>query len=127
MEPQAPEEYVSPVPSYAHLDHEGYENEYEDYYIDAYFGSDGTDHGHYRYDNWDDIELEQHNHWQKNPYAKELLYQPAAEEYWVPIVTESPAHAYIEPEHPHDADAYSDELTDLQVTPLDLDYWLNRP
>ena len=127
MESKPPGEYVSPVPSYAHSSHDGLENEYEDFYIDAYFGSDGSDHGHYRYDNWADPELVQHNHSQLNPYAKEHAYQPDAGAYWVPIVVESPAQAYVEPEHPHDAEAYSDDLTDLQITPLDLDYWLNRP
>ena len=55
-----PPKYESPVPNYDHVYPEGYTNEYDDYYIDAYFGSDGSDHSHYRYDNWQDIDFHSH-------------------------------------------------------------------
>ena len=123
LEHQPPAEYVSPVPTYAHKDHQGFENEWEDYHIDDYFGSDGSDHSHYRYDNWDDPELHAHNHSQLNPYAKEWAYQPSAEEYWVPVVLDNPPVAYVEHDHP-ELTHFDDELDDLSITPMDLEYWL---
>ena len=81
-----PPKYESPVPTYDHFYPEGYTNEYDDYYIDAYFGSDGSDHSHYRYDNWDEIDLN-HGHFDPDPYAKVRPFQPEADSYFVPQVT----------------------------------------
>ena len=73
------------MPNYDHVYPEGYTNEYDDYYIDAYFGSDGSDHSHYRYDNWQDIDF--HGHFNPDPHAKVRRFQPDANAYFVPEVT----------------------------------------
>ena len=64
---------------------EGYTNEYDDYYIDNYFGSDGSDHDHFTYDNIDWIDLD-HGHFDPDPHAKVRHVQPAWDHYFVPVV-----------------------------------------
>ena len=54
---------------------EGYTNEYDGYQIENYFGSDGSDHAHYLYDNVDEINLD-HGHFNPDPAAKVRPYQP---------------------------------------------------
>jgi len=64
---------------------EGYTNEYDNYYIENYFGSDGSDHSHFLYDNIDKIDLD-HGHWNPDPHAKSRPVQPAWDHYFVPVV-----------------------------------------
>ena len=71
---------------------EGYTNEYDDYYVDNYFGSDGSDHSHFRYDNIDWIDLN-HGHFDPDPNAKVRPVQPAWDQYFVPVVNGPAAEA----------------------------------
>jgi hypothetical protein len=84
----APPKYESPgVPDLAKIETfpEGYTNEYDNYYIENYFGSDGSDHAHFLYDNIDKIDLD-HGHWNPDPHAKNRPVQPAWDHYFVPVV-----------------------------------------
>lgn len=84
---------------------EGYTNEYDNYYIDNYFGSDGSDHAHFLYDNIDDIDLD-HGHWNPDPHAKTRPVQPAWDHYFVPVVNGNAHEAnYESPTNDRNADA----------------------
>ena len=74
---------------------EGYTNEYDGYQIENYFGSDGSDHAHYLYDNIDDIDLN-HGHFNPDPHAKVRPIQPQADHYFVPVVNAAPLLANYE-------------------------------
>ena len=63
-----PPEYQRPIENFEHVDPEGYFNEWEDFYIEDYFGSPGHDHSHFDYD---DRDPEFHNHHLLDPYAIE--------------------------------------------------------
>ena len=139
IEHQAPPEYVRPHENFDHVDHEGYFNEREDFYIEDYLGSPGSDHSHFDYDN---TETEFHNHHLYDPYAVERLYQPPADAYFIPVVVD-PIPTYVPPYDDYYGEdyygeqayggTYGDELIvapyeesyiDYQI-PLDLDYYLN--
>ena len=84
----APEPYESPeLRDLAEIETypEGYTNEYDEYQIENYFGSDGSDHRHFNYDNIDWIDLD-HGHFDPDPHAKVRPFQPAWDQYFVPTV-----------------------------------------
>ena len=84
----APPKYESPkLRDLAEIDPypEGYTNIYEDYTIENYFGSDGSDHRHFRYDNIDKIDLD-HGHWNPDPHAKSRPIVPDRDNYFVTVV-----------------------------------------
>jgi hypothetical protein len=81
-----PPKYVSPVPYYGIERYpEGYTNEYDDYYIENYFGSEGGDHRHYTYDNIGSFDPD-HNHFDLNSNVREMRIQPERDAFFVPVV-----------------------------------------
>lgn len=63
---------------------EGYTNEYDNAYIENYFGSDGSDHAHYMYDNYADIQFHGHN--TADPFARSNPLRPEVDNYFIPQV-----------------------------------------
>jgi len=93
---------------------EGYTNEYDEYQIENYFGSDGSDHAHYLYDNVDKINLD-HGHFNPDPAAKVRPIQPPVDQYFVPVVNAAPLLAnyedpYGEAIDPITLETYTDKL-----------------
>ena len=115
VEHHIPPEYQKPVPNFDHVDHEGYFNEWEDFYIEDYLGSPGHDHSHFDYE----TDVEFHNHHLLDPYAIERRFQPPADEYFIPVVVD-PIPTAIYPE----VEIIVEETGPDYVVPLDLDYYL---
>jgi hypothetical protein len=95
----APPKYESPqLRDLALIDEfpEGYTNIYDNYYIDNYFGSDGSDHDHFSYDNIEKIDLD-HGHWNPDPHAKSRPIQPAWDHYFVTQVNNPAPEANYSP------------------------------
>lgn len=84
---------------------EGYTNEYDDYYIDNYFGSDGSDHRGFTYDNIEKIDLD-HGHFDPDPHAKVRGVQPAWGNQFVTVVNGNAHEAnYESPTNDRNAEA----------------------
>ena len=119
LESVVPPKYERPVEDYEHGDKLGFENDYEGHYIEDYFGSPGSDHRHFNYDNG--AELPFHNHHLHDPYATERRYQPHAEEYYIPIVVDTLGA----PEAPAEPEPASTAPDLGAETPLDLQFYLS--
>ena len=119
-----PPAYETPVPhpDVGHIYPEGYTNEYDDYYIDNYFGSDGRDHHHYRYDNIADIDLD-HGHWDPDPHARAKRFQPDVDAYFVPQIKGPVLRADYDGDlDPHDElrkESYKDPTTGVYYSLFD--------
>jgi len=93
---------------------EGYTNEYDEYQIENYFGSDGSDHANYLYDNIDKIDID-HGHFDPDSHAKVHPIQPPVDSYFVPVVNAAPLLAnyedpYGEAIDPITLETYTDKL-----------------
>lgn len=88
VENVAPPKYESPkLRDLAEIEEypEGFTNEYENYQVENYFGSDGSDHSHFRYDNIDWIDLN-HNHSTPFPNERQHRILPESDHFFVTTV-----------------------------------------